>query len=209
MKNPLTRSCLVLLCFSSAAAIGGGLYESVVMNPQWSASPPASFAIIQPDTGVPFQRFWMPVHGAITLLSLAALVLTWRDRTARRWMMTGVASYWAMRTWSFLFFIPEMLAFQQISVDSAPTPELLERVASWTRWTLLREPLDVITFVSFLMALSRLARSPSGQSVPAGQRTRSSSGSSVRPACPSTSSSFATRTAWTRCGTSGCCGSSR
>ena len=80
MGQRISKWCLVLLCLSSALAVGGGLYEHVVLMPLWSASPPASFRIIQPGTGVPLQHFWMPVHGAITLLSFAALALTWRDR---------------------------------------------------------------------------------------------------------------------------------
>lgn len=171
MGDLVTKWCLVLLCFASAVALGGGIYESVVLNPLWSASAPASFAVIQPDTGVPLQQFWIPVHGAITLFYIAALVLTWRDRTLRRWMLTGMASYLVMRTWSWLYFIPEMLAFQRIPLDSAPPPELLERVSTWTRLTLLREPLDVITFVSLLMALSLLQRSPAAQRVPAARRS--------------------------------------
>jgi hypothetical protein len=36
-----------------AGAIGGGLYEHLVVMPLWAASPPSSFAMIQPGTGVP------------------------------------------------------------------------------------------------------------------------------------------------------------
>jgi hypothetical protein len=61
---------LVLLCFSLAATFGGGQFEHIVVVPIWSASPPSSFAIIQRGTGVPLQRFWMPVHAAITVFML-------------------------------------------------------------------------------------------------------------------------------------------
>jgi hypothetical protein len=58
---------LILLCFSMAAAVGGGLYEHIVLTPLWSKAPPSSFAIIQPRTDVPLQRFWIPVHAAISV----------------------------------------------------------------------------------------------------------------------------------------------
>ena len=35
---------LILLCYSLAAAIGGGLYEHIVLTPMWSKSPPSSFS---------------------------------------------------------------------------------------------------------------------------------------------------------------------
>jgi hypothetical protein len=64
---------LIVLCFAIAVALGGGLFESIVLTPMWSRSPPSSFSIIQPGTGVPLQRFWIPVHVAITLF----IILLW------------------------------------------------------------------------------------------------------------------------------------
>jgi hypothetical protein len=81
MKPTLAKWSLILLCFSMAAAIGGGLYEQIVLTPLWSASPPSSFSIIQPDTGVPLQNFWLPVHAAITVFILLSLFLTWKEIT--------------------------------------------------------------------------------------------------------------------------------
>jgi hypothetical protein len=143
------------------AAIGGGLYEQIVLTPIWTASPPSSFSIIQPETGVPLQRFWIPVHAAITLFVLLALVTAWRDIKVRRLLLVGVASYVGMRVWSGVFFIPEMLAFQQVPLDSAPSTELGARVDRWTAQTVWREPLDVLSFVCFLRAFFWFKR-PSG-----------------------------------------------
>ncbi len=149
---------LILLCYSIAAAIGGGLYEHIVLTPIWSKSPPSSFAIIQPTTGVPLQRFWIPVHGTITLFIILSLVMTWSDMTVRRLLLVAMASYIVMRVWSFLFFIPEMLAFQKVPLDSAPSAELAARVARWTFWTWFREPLDIISFLFSLSALYSFRR---------------------------------------------------
>jgi len=153
MKERLRGGVLMLPCAAMAGAIGGGLYEHIVLIPLWSASPPSSFSVIQPDTGVPQQRFWIPVHTAITTLLLAALFAIWKERKARRFILIGLACYAVMRVWSAVFFIPEMLAFQRVPLDSVPTPELMARVASWTFWTWFREPLDIAVFACFLLAL--------------------------------------------------------
>ncbi len=158
MKPVQAKWSLILLCFFMAAAIGGGLYESIVLTPLWSKSPPSSFSIIQPGTGVPLQRFWIPVHAGITIFIIAALVLTWRDRAVRRLLLIALTSYIIMRVWSGVFFIREMLAFQKIPLDSAPSAELSARVAKWTFWTWFREPLDIISFLCSLLALHRLNR---------------------------------------------------
>ena len=44
MKEVIAKWSLILLCFSLAAAIGGGIYESTVLIPMWSKSPPSSLA---------------------------------------------------------------------------------------------------------------------------------------------------------------------
>jgi len=155
----LAEWSLTLLCLSMAGAFGGGLYEHTVLTPIWSKSPPASFSIIQPGTGVPLQRFWIPVHAAISVFVLLSLFMTWNDIAVRRLLLLALASYIVMRVWSGLFFIRGMLAFQKIPPDAAPSAELSARVARWTYWTWFREPLDVISFVCSLLALYWLNRS--------------------------------------------------
>jgi len=103
MKALVAQGSLLLLCVSMAAALGGGFYESFVLIPLWSKSPPSSFAIIQPGTGVPLQRFWIPVHVAITLCLLLALVMTWGEPTVRCLLLVALGSYIVMRVWSGLF----------------------------------------------------------------------------------------------------------
>jgi hypothetical protein len=158
MKTNLAKWSLILLCFSMAGAIGGGLFEHIVLIPLWSAAPPSSFSIIQPGTGVPLQNFWIPVHAAITISIILSLVLTWRQIKVRRLLLIGVGSYIIMRIWSGLYFIREMLEFQKVPLDSSPSAELSARVASWTFWTWFREPLDIISFLCFLLALFWLKR---------------------------------------------------
>src|SRR5467141_187571 len=158
MKALVAPWSFILLCCSLAAALGGGFFESFVLIPLWSKSPPSSFAVIQPETGIPLQRFWIPVHAAITVCMLAALVLTWGEPTVRRLLLVALVSYIVMRVWSGLFFIPEMLAFQKVPLDEAPSAALAARVAKWTFWTWFREPLDLIAFVWALWALYWLKR---------------------------------------------------
>jgi hypothetical protein len=161
MKAVVAKWSLVLLCASMAAALGGGLYEHIVLTPIWSASPPSSFAIVQPDTGIPLQRFWIPVHIGITVFLVLALVFNWKDLRVRRMLLVGLVSYIVMRVWSGVYFIPEMLAFQQVPLNAAPSPELTARVDRWTSLTLWREPLDVLSFLCFLLAFFWLKRSGS------------------------------------------------
>ena len=158
MPITISAASLVLLCFSLAAALGGGFYEHAVLTPLWRKAPPQSFAVIQPGTGVPLQQFWIPVHAAITVFFLSSLVLAWPDPPARRLLLIALAFYIVMRAWSGIYFIPEMLAFQRIPLDAAPSAELTGRVARWTFWSWFREPLDVLSLACALVALFKLHR---------------------------------------------------
>ena len=104
------------------------------------------------------QGSWIPVHVAITLCILVALVMTCGEPTVRCLLLVALVSYIVMRVWSGLFFIPEMLAFQKVPLDEAPSVELSARVSRWTFWTWFREPLDVISFVCALLAVYWLKR---------------------------------------------------
>lgn len=156
MQVILAQLSLILLNFLIATMIGGGFYEHIVLTPLWKVSPPSSFAVIQPKTGVPLQRFWIPVHIAITVFLLAAVFLTWGNGTVRLLLLVTLISYVMMRVWSALYFIPEMLAFQKISLDSTPTEAILARVNRWTFWTRFREPLNIVCFLGALLAFHHL-----------------------------------------------------
>lgn len=153
--DTIANVSLLFACLSTALMLGGGVYESLVIMPQWSVRPPASFAIVQPRTGVPLQRFWIPVHILITIGIVASLITNWKYPDRRAFVIVALSSYALMRAWSFAYFIPEMLRFQKVPIDQPQTAALLDRVRAWTRLTWLREPLDLVTQVSLLIALMR------------------------------------------------------
>jgi hypothetical protein len=116
-------------------------------------NPPASFSIIQEGNGVPLQRFWVPVHIAITLTLLLAIILNWSQPARRNLILIGIGCYVVMRVWSGFYFIPEMLSFQKIPLDSAPTTELTSKVSKWARLSWFREPLDLGLFFCLVWSI--------------------------------------------------------
>jgi hypothetical protein len=153
MQTIMTQWSLIFLNFSIAVIVGGGFYEHIVLTPLWKSSPPLSFSIVQPKTGIPLQRFWIPVHIVINVFLPLSIFLTWSDSIVCLLLLGCLASYVIMRVWSALYFIPEMLAFQKIPPNSTPTVELSARVIKWTFWTKFREPLVIISFLCSLLAL--------------------------------------------------------
>lgn len=132
-------------------SVGGGLYEFLVVDPFWPRRP----EIIQPERGgVSRRRFWIPAHVAFELSLVLALVVSWSLPDVRFWLLIALASHATMRLWSAFDFIPKALAFER-----AATGTIIESAArGWTRRSLLRLPLDLVTCGATLSAFAIAAR---------------------------------------------------
>ena len=147
---PVTHLGVVALT-TALAALGGGLYEFLVLDPFWPGRPD----LIQPQRGgVSRRRFWIPAHTSFELLLIASLVTTWNDPATRTPLLVALASHAAMRIWSAVDFIPKALAFERAE------PGAIAKAAArrWTRRSLGRLPLDVVTCGAMLGALVAAAR---------------------------------------------------
>ncbi len=140
---------LVLVALSTAFALitlGGGLYEYLVVDPFWPSRPD----LIQPQRGgISRKRFWIPAHTAFELLVIAALVAVWAESTVRSLLLVALGSHVVMRLWSAFDFIPKALAFERAD----PSAVAQEDARRWTRRSLGRLPLDLVTCGAMLTAL--------------------------------------------------------
>jgi hypothetical protein len=141
---------LVLIAITTLVAcvsLGGGLYEFLVVDPAWPKRP----GIIQPrNGGVSRARFWIPVHIFFEVLLIVTLVAAWGDAGVRVALWVAPVSHAAMWVWSLADFVPKAMAFEK--ADPADVDEA--SAVRWTRRSLLRLPLDVITCVAMLAALA-------------------------------------------------------
>ena len=132
-------------------SLGGGLYEFLVVDPAWPRRP----ELIQPDRGgLSRRRFWIPAHVAFELSLIGALILAWRLPQVRTALLVALASHGVMRIWSAFDFIPKALAFER--ADPAAVDERNAR--RWSRRSLGRLPLDLVTCTATLLALVATAR---------------------------------------------------
>jgi len=146
---------LLLLVAATAAfavvSLGGGLYEFLVVDPFWPSRPD----LIQPARGgVSRRRFWIPAHVVFELSLIASLIAAWPQPAIRVPLLLGLASHAVMRLWSAFDFIPKALAFER--ADPATIAEGAAR--RWSRRSLGRLPLDVLTCGAMLTALVAAAR---------------------------------------------------
>ncbi|OBF89103.1 Uncharacterised protein [Mycolicibacterium flavescens] len=131
----------------ACVVFGGGLYETVVVDPAWPKRP----GIIQAHNGgLSRRRFWIPAHTAFEVLLVVALIAAWSHADVRTALLVALASHAVMRVWSLVDFIPKAVAFER--GDPAEVDE--SAAVRWTRRSWLRLPLDLVTCIAMLAALA-------------------------------------------------------
>ena len=144
---PVTAICASL----ALVTLGGGLYEFSVVDPSWPSRPD----LIQPVRGgISRKRFWIAAHSAFEVTLVIALVAAWSVPGVRFWLLIALASHIVMRVWSAFDFIPKALAFEKAD------PGMIDQNSArrWTRRSLMRLPLDLVTCGAMLTAVVATAR---------------------------------------------------
>jgi len=142
-----TLILIAITTLAACATLGGGLYEYLVIDPYWPKRP----GIIQSrNGGVSRARFWIPAHVVFEVLLVVSLIAAWNHAGVRAALLVALVSHAAMRMWSLVDFVPKALAFEK--ADPARVDEAA--AVRWTRRSLLRLPLDVVTCAAMLAALA-------------------------------------------------------
>lgn len=141
---------LILIAATALMAcvlFGGGLYETVVVDPAWPKRP----GIVQAHNGgISRRRFWIPAHTAFEVLLIVALVAGWGQPDVRAALLVALVSHAVMRVWSLVDFVPKAVAFERTDPAAVDQAEAV----SWTRRSLVRLPLDLVTCAAMLAALA-------------------------------------------------------
>ncbi len=142
-----TLVLIAVTALVACALLGGGLYETLVVDPAWPKRP----GIIQAQNGgISRRRFWIPAHTLFEVLLIVALIAAWHDADVRLALLVALVSHAVMRVWSLVDFVPKAVEFEK--ADPAAVDEAA--AVAWTRRSLLRLPLDLITCVALLCALA-------------------------------------------------------
>ncbi|BBX20324.1 hypothetical protein CRI77_03830 [Mycolicibacterium duvalii] len=146
MSTP-TLVLLAVTTLLSCVALGGAIYEAVVVDPYWPKRP----GIIQPrNGGIARKWFWFPVQTVLDVLLLISLIVVWSDDDARTALIVAVVAHLVARVWAVIELIPAAREFER--ANPAHVDE--SAAARWTRRSWLRMPFDVVTCVALLIALA-------------------------------------------------------
>ena len=113
---------------------GAQLFETAVIVPVWTASPPESFQLFNGKYGLDFKVFWITVHSIHEITFILALIFCWKLDPIRNWLLILFAIHFVVRVWTLLYFAPNIIEFQKIANATTIGAELLDRT---TRWRIL------------------------------------------------------------------------
>lgn len=138
---------IAMTTLAACIVLGGAVYEALVVDPFWPKRP----GIVQArNGGISRVRFWRPAHLAFEVLLAVSLVAAWGAPDVRAALLVAAAGQVVLRIFSAVDLTPKAVLFE--TTDPADVNE--SAATRWTRRSLLRLPLHVLTCAAMLSALA-------------------------------------------------------
>jgi hypothetical protein len=157
----ISAIALSLFIFFMGLGLGGGLYETLAVYPNWKNDPtPQTLSQKLRDSGqvLAARRFWPFVSPMVTLLAILNFFLAWHAVGLLHtvWLAAATAGI-ISRLVTFTYFVPTMIG--KIMKPEAMEPEqLIKTVSLWTTLSPLRILPDLFAWITALWAWSLLGR---------------------------------------------------
>jgi hypothetical protein len=140
--------------------LGGIAYSHLVYFPVYLSALPASAVVVNGPYGLNESTFWMSLHPPLLVSLIIALTLNWKVPSRRTFIGSSLALYAILLVATAVYFVPELIAFQQSPSSSLTQGEWSTRTARWERLSWLRGAVGYLAFVPLLFALTISADSP-------------------------------------------------
>ena len=153
---------LWLFVIALGIELGGGLYETLVVMPLWSAAPPDSVtAYYQHNVANPQftlnagGRFWMFFTPLVGLTAIAALLSGLKTPAEhRRWRIVGTVLALIVVVATFAWFVPNIIKLMSKDVLTMSADEIASVTNWWVRLNWVRAVLYAAGWLAALKALS-------------------------------------------------------
>ncbi len=143
-------------------AIGGELYEQLVVMPLWSLAPPDSVtAYYQHNVTNPQfalnqgGRFWAFIMPLTSLLAIATLLSGLKTRPEhRKWRITGTVLIFLVVGFTFVWFIPNIIKLMGEGVTAMSPDEITSLTSWWVGLNWVRAVLFLAAWLAVLRVLT-------------------------------------------------------
>lgn len=137
-----------------AILTGGIMYAHIVYFPQYLSHLPESNKLITGAYGLKDENFWMLVHPFAILSTITALLLNWKLKARRTFILIPSIIYAVVIIATATYFLPGLFAFAESGNSSTITAaEWYQRGQTWQHLSWVRGAFMFAGFILLLIAL--------------------------------------------------------
>lgn len=136
---------------------GAQIFETLVLVPKWTNSPPDNFNLLLDGRGISLKMFWIIFHSLHEITFILAIVFCWKIVAVRNWLLILFAIHFAVRAWTILYFAPNIIDFQKIAETPAHAKDLLKRTSLWQTLNYIRVSIYIAISLGLIPLCIRLS----------------------------------------------------
>jgi len=152
-RAALANASVFLATLALGLNAGGALPYQMLLSAGLS-TPSTTFTMILPPFADSSNLFIITMNSLMEWLIMpAALFLNWHIPKRRTFIVIAAVAFYAMRVWSYIYFVPNIFEFGALSPDGPYSAEVVERFRMWVNLNWLRIAIqEVLTYLLFLLA---------------------------------------------------------
>lgn len=116
---------------------GAQIFETAVIVPKWTASPPETFQMFKGKYGLDLKFFWIIIHSLHEITFILAIIFCWK-LNIRNPLLILFAIHFAVRVWTLIYFAPNIIEFQKIANLESIGTNLLHKTTMWRNLNYIR-----------------------------------------------------------------------
>jgi hypothetical protein len=152
-RAALANASVFLATLGAGLMAGGSLHQQMLLSAGLS-TPSTTFTMIHPPFSDTSNVFIITMNSLMEwLLIPAALFLNWHIPKRRTLIVIAAVAFYAMRVWSYVYFVPNIFEFGALPPDGPFSAEVVERFRMWVNLNWIRIAIqEILTFLLFLLA---------------------------------------------------------
>jgi hypothetical protein len=153
-RPSLANGALLAASLVAGILFGFGLLDLSLHSRLLAEQPQDIGILIHPPLGDVFMVGLIALNTSLEWLLLPALLLlNWHLPNRRTLVVVAAALYYAMRAWSYLYFVPRIFDWAEQPVGQPFSAEQLDQIRTWVGLSWFRGAADGLLFVLLLVAM--------------------------------------------------------
>jgi len=153
-RPALAKGALLAASLVAGILFGFGLLDLSLHSRLLAEQPQDIGMLIQPPLGDVFMVGLIALNSSLEWLVLPVLVLlNWQIPKRRTLVVVAAGLYYAMRVWSYLYFVPRIFDWGELPAGQPFSAAQLDQIRTWVGLSWVRGAADGLLFVLLLVAM--------------------------------------------------------